>query len=630
MLLSVNGVNKQYGVDWILQNVALRLDAREKAALVGRNGCGKTTLLQIVTGQLEPDSGSVHLARGASIGYLRQDALADNEGTVFSVAESGLAHLREIHERLTELEAALAAGGSDADLEEYAMLAEHVSESDGYSMERDIKTVLARMGFQEDQYAQPVATLSGGEKTRLAIAKLLLLEPDLLILDEPTNHLDLAATEWLEAWIRAYHGAVLIVSHDRAFLENTVGTVVELRDAKTKSYPAGFRKYLQLRAEDMERQADLAARQRRQMDKLDEFVRRFINSQRTAQARGRQKLLNRLQAEAVSAPGRDRSMAAGFGDVSRSGDIVLECKGLAVGFPDETLIKSLGWTVTWQERWGVIGENGAGKSTLVKTLIGEQRPLGGTRKLGARVELGYFSQDSTDFDLTETPLEFVMAECALEAGPARDLLGRFLFEGDDVFKSIGSLSGGERNKLALAALVQLRPNLLVLDEPTNHLDMDSREALAGVLAEYKGTIVLVSHDRWFLGQVADHILDVRKTGPELYNGTFDEFRDRDKPKPKTRRPQPVVGQALSASVRPREVSKEIARVKKEIEDIEALISVQEEKVRKIELQLAEPPEGADIHALATSHTDAQANLARSMALWEELGTSLTDLQSQQG
>jgi ATP-binding cassette subfamily F protein 3 len=288
VLLSVSNVAKSFGVDHILTGVTFRLDAREKVALVGRNGAGKTTLLKIMTGQQEPDSGSVQLARGAKVGYLRQESQVDAGRTVLEEAEESVRSQLEMRDRLQKLELKLEQGEpSPEDLEEYALLHEHFMEAEGYSAERDIRVVLQRMGFTEDEFSKPTSKLSGGEKTRLALARLLLEEPDLLILDEPTNHLDLQATEWLESWIKGYHGAVLLVSHDRAFLDNTAERVILMRDGTVKSYPGPFEKYLALKAEEEERQAEVARKQELEIAKMDEYVRRFMNSQRTAQARGR-------------------------------------------------------------------------------------------------------------------------------------------------------------------------------------------------------------------------------------------------------------------------------------------------------------------------------------------------------
>jgi ATP-binding cassette subfamily F protein 3 len=300
VILSVNNVVKSYGVDIILDGASFRLDAREKVALVGRNGAGKTTLLKLITQQETPDTGSVNVARGVKIGYLRQEAQIDAGQTVLQAAENSRTHQLELQARLEELQALLDAGTATADdIEEYALVHEHFLSEEGYAAENDMKVVLQRMGFTPDEFDKPTEKLSGGERTRLAIAKILLEEPELLILDEPTNHLDLDATEWLEGWIKAYHGAVLLVSHDREFLENTAERVLELREGTVKAYPGPFAKYLELRREEDIRLAEVAKRQEQEIAKLDEFVRRFMNSQRTAQARGRLKIMERKIDEKV-------------------------------------------------------------------------------------------------------------------------------------------------------------------------------------------------------------------------------------------------------------------------------------------------------------------------------------------
>ena len=431
------------------------------------------------------------------------------------------------------MEVRLEAGQATPDeLEEYSLIHEHFMEAEGYSAERNLRVVLQKMGFTEDEYDKPTESLSGGEKTRLAIARLLLEEPDLLILDEPTNHLDLQATEWLEGWLRGYHGAVLLVSHDRAFLENAADRVLEMRNGQVRAYPGPFAKYLRLKAEDEERQDEVAKRQEMEIAKLDEFVRRFMNSQRTAEARGRLKLMNRLIQNKVEAPQRDKGMKAGFGESRRSGDVVATTERLTIGFDKAALLPPIDWTVRYGERWGIIGENGAGKSTLIRVVMGLLDPIEGKARLGSNVVAGYFSQDTADLDPEISPLDMMVYELDLKPAEARNLLARFLITGDDVYRPIRTLSGGEKNKLSLARLTHLNPNLLVLDEPTNHLDMDSREALAGVINEFTGTLVLISHDRWLLEQVTDHTLDVRRSGVVQYPGSYNDYKNRTERKGK--------------------------------------------------------------------------------------------------
>jgi ATP-binding cassette subfamily F protein 3 len=641
VLLSVSNLKKAYGPDEILRGVTFRMAAKEKVALVGRNGAGKTTLLRIITGAERPDSGGFQLARGAKLGYLRQEAAVDAGRTVLEEAQEGIRTQVELSARLTELEARLAETPSDEDLEEYALVHEHFLEAEGYSAENDVRVVLSKMGFDESEFDKPTSKLSGGEKTRLALARLLLEQPDVLILDEPTNHLDLQATEWLERWLVAYHGAVLLVSHDRAFLDATAERVLEMRDGAVTAWPGPFPKFLELKKEAELRQAIVAKRQAQEIAKLDEYVRRFMNSQRTAQARGRLKLMNRLIESQVQAPKNDKGMKAGFGDAKRSGEIAAETKKLALGFGDVVLFRELSWTVRYGERWGVIGENGAGKSTLMKVLLGLMPPLLGSAKLGAGVVAGYFSQDAEELDPEMSPLDLMVWECDLSPEDARNLLGRFLLEGDDVFRPIKTLSGGEKNKLSLARLTVLNPNLLILDEPTNHLDMASREALAEVLQEYKGTLILVSHDRWLLGQVTDRTLDVRRAGPLQYPGGYLEYRRKASSVPVVEKPRsssnpnnpPVLEMFVkpeAPAMTPRERSKEIARLEKLVGELEAQIGADEAELKEIEAALANLSPTADVFDLSRQHASVQESIASLMSAWEEHSTRLEALRSEHG
>ncbi|MBX7133119.1 MAG: ATP-binding cassette domain-containing protein [Fimbriimonadaceae bacterium] len=643
MLLNVVNVRKLFSADIVLDDVTFRLERHEKVALVGRNGAGKTTLLKILTGEYEPDGGSVSWERGLSIGYLSQQSRLDETRTVLEEAEAARAHLVEMEARLKELEAKLESNPSAEDLEEYSLLNEHFHLEGGYSAERDIHTVLKRMGFEESEFGKSVRKLSGGERTRLIIARLLLEEPDLLILDEPTNHLDLEATEWLESWIRGYGGAVLLVSHDRTFLQNVCQRVIEMRDGTVKSYQGPFDKYLQLRKEEDARLTIVAAKQQEEMAKLDEYVRRFMNSQRTAQARGRLKMLERMKAEAIQAPKDDKGMKAGFGKVQRTGDIVLEAKDLGMAFGEQQLFQHLDWVVRWGERWGVIGQNGAGKSTLVKILLGELSAVEGTAKLGSNVNHGYFSQDASTLDASLSPLQILNYELGMEAGPARNLLGRFLITGDDVFRPISTLSGGERNKMALAVLTAVNPNVLFLDEPTNHLDMASREALAEVLREYTGTLILVSHDRWLLEQVTNHTLDVRRPQAVVYPGSYGEYRAwrargmEELPKAKAKPSGPVANlgvkwrsQGAEPELTPRELSKEIARVEKLVATTEDSVSTLEAELEQLERTMASPPADADLFAMSTQHGELSKRIEQTIADWESHSRRLEELRAMQG
>ena len=631
MLLSVSNVKKAFGPDQILKGVTFRLDPRERVALVGRNGAGKTTLLKILTGQYGPDSGNVTLSRGAKVGYLKQEQPVTMGRTVLEEAQSGTEERHVLQIRMRELEEIIHGDKATADdLEEYALVHEHFLDSEGYSVERDVRTVLLRMGFEENEFDKQTSALSGGERTRLAIARLLLEEPDLLILDEPTNHLDLQATEWLEGWIRAYHGTILLVSHDRIFLEATAERVLDMNDGTVRAWPGPFAKFLALKEEDQERLAEVAKRQEQDIAKLDEFVRRFMNSQRTAQARGRLKLMDRLITEKVQVAKNDKQMAGGFGKTQRSGDIVLETKKLTVGFGSNVLIKELDWTVRFGDRWGVIGENGSGKSSLIQTCMNLIESLNGQHRLGSGVVAGYFTQDASDLDPEMSPIETLTMEDGMGVPEARTLLGRFLITGDDVYRPVKTLSGGEKNKLSLARLTNLNPNLLVLDEPTNHLDMASREALAGIMNEFPGTLILISHDRYLLGQVTTNTIDIKKSGAVQYPGSYPEYRASLNAK-KTSAPAAKVAAIVAAPVvptmSPRDISKAIERLKKEIDAAEHGVSMRESELVQLENRLANIGPKDDVAMLSKKHHEAKKDVATAMVLWEEKCTEMTKMEA---
>lgn len=617
-MLTVSRVGKSFGADVILEEVSFSAAKGSVTALVGRNGCGKTTLLRIIAGEEEADTGSVHLARGARVGYLRQIQDPEPGATVWDEVMRGKEELAALARRLAELEARL----SPDSLEEYSALQERFHDAEGYALDHDAASVLTRLGFEEADFRRPLVELSGGQATRAALARVLLAEPELVILDEPTNHLDMQAAEWLEAWVRGYHGTVLLVSHDRRFLEGVADSFVEVAQGKARQYPGDYAQFLRLRAADEERTAKVAAAQAAQAAKLDEYVRRFMDSQRTAQARGRLKQLEKLEAVRIETPKAERGIAAGFQAVRRSGDRVIECSGLQWGYDGVALGPALDWTVRIGERWGVVGENGAGKSTLARTVLGEQPPVAGSARLGSNVEVGYFSQDASDLDLKRTAVEHVVDEFLVSPGEARGLLARFLIVGDDALRPVGTLSGGERNKLVLALLTQRGPNLLVLDEPTNHLDMDSREALAAVLRDYKGTLALVSHDRWLLDEVTDHTLDVRRTGCTAFPGRFGEYWSRREAPQSTAMPTAVREAELSE----RELSKRIGAAQRALAEAEERVSRTEAELEDSEAQLAAAGPGDDLNGMGLRHEALRAAVQAAMAGWEaaelELGRLL--------
>lgn len=635
MLLDVQDLRKAYGGEIVLDRVSFRIEQGDKVALVGRNGCGKTTLIRLLVGEEEPDGGRIVRARGLRLGYLRQIDPLGEALTVRQAAEQARAELIALRDRMEALARQLDGNPSDEDLAEYARLAEHFAAEGGYAVENELTVVLRRMGFDECEFDKPVGALSGGERTRLGIARLLLEEPDLLILDEPTNHLDLEATEWLEGWLRSYRGAVLFVSHDRRFLEAVARRVLELADGRVTAYPGPFEKYLALRAEARRRAADLAALQQAEIERLEDYVRRFINSQRTAQARGRLKRLEKLRAQALRAPGNVPDMRARFGPVRRSGDLALEVEGLSVRYGNRTLLHGLNWKVRWGERWGVIGANGAGKSTLARCLLGLVEPSAGRVRLGANVDVGYFAQDAGTLPPDRTPVEILGDLVGLREEEARKLLGRFLLSGEDALRPVRTLSGGERNKLQLALLAYQAPNLLVLDEPTNHLDRESREKLAEALSEYAGTLILVSHDRWLLETTTDFTLDVRADGCVVFPGSFDEYAAHRRtaataPRPDPPRASSGAGPDSAAAgpppLSPRELSKEIARLQKEVRKAEERVHELEAALRDLQDSMMRPE--ADHRALSERYRDVEAELDAALRAWADLAEELDAREAQ--
>ncbi len=650
MLVSLSDVSIAFQGEPILEKVSFKIERKERVALVGRNGTGKTTILKLILGELRPDQGSVSVAAGAKIGYLRQMTPVNESHSVIEEVLGARASHLEMKQRIDRLELAAVRSQLDSEeAEELALLHQRYLEAEGYLAEQQIEFVLKRMGFAESEFQRPVAQLSGGERTRLALARLLLEEPDLLILDEPTNHLDLSALEFLESWLLTFKGSVLTVSHDRKFLDAIAERVISLENLTVTAYPGPFAKFLQLRQEARDRQAILAKKQEQEIAKLDEYVRRFMNSQRTSQARGRLKMMNRLIASKVEGPSMERGIKGGLKASHRSGQIVVETQKLTIGYPNLILGQNLTWTVQNGERWGIIGENGSGKSTLIKTILGKQPALQGTARIGANVQCGYFSQDAVEFDEDQSPLDLLVWENDLSPAEARNVLGRFLITGDDVYRPIKTLSGGERNKLSLAQLTVISPNLLILDEPTNHLDMDSRDALADILRDYDGTLLVISHDRWLLEQVCDRTMEITSQGIVTFPGGFTDYwrkrhmaaiptKDRGthvkEPAGSSSKagkgPKNSPSETQELPLSPREVSKEIARMERELVLAEENVTQLESDLALIESKLESAGPTDDVLSLSIEHGRVSEQIEGALAVWQEVASNLEELQARQG
>lgn len=535
-ILTASKITRSFGAEDIFWNVSVSIPHEAKIALVGPNGAGKTTLIRILIGQDSPSSGEIHQARGLTIGYLPQEAeyaFDDGRQTVWDEMLTVFAALRAQEQTLRVMEAQMGASDAPADIiERYGVALDRFEHAGGYEYELRMRQVLEGLGFTAADSQMPIAHLSGGQKTRALLAKLLLRSPDLLVLDEPTNHLDIQAIEWLESQLVHWPGALLIVSHDRYFLDQVVNRVWELDFGGVESYRGNYSAYVQQRAERAARRLAEYKSQQAFIAKEGEFIRRHLAGQRTKEAQGRRKRLERLKRDRLLArPVENRTLKLRFGAARRSGDIILQTNELVVGYSsDAPLFKASDIDFRRTECAALIGPNGTGKTTFLKTVLGQLPPLGGKLRLGASLEIGYFAQVHDDLNMESTVLDELLARHAMFNSEARNYLARFLFIGDDVLKMVGSLSGGERGRLALALLMRQNTNLLLLDEPSNHLDIPSQEVLETVLREFDGTILLVSHDRYLVSRLASQIWMLEGEHLHVFEGGYDEYlsvRERD-------------------------------------------------------------------------------------------------------
>ena len=507
-ILTAHHLSKYFGGQDVFAEVNLAINADDRIALVGPNGQGKTTLLRILAGLELPSSGQVQTAKGLHLGYLEQHpSLISKEGTVLALALSAFAALREQESHLHHLEKSLA---QEADpvrheelLQKYGEAQAEFEHAGGYNYEQTIAQVLTGLGFEREDYDTPLTQLSGGQQSRAHLARLLLEQPDLLLLDEPTNHLDLAAVEWLENYLQSWPGALVVVAHDRYFLDKVATRVWEMSFGAVEVYRGNFSHYVQQRADRFERRQKEYEAQQEFIAKEEDFIRRNLAGQRTKEAKGRRKRLERMAL--AERPLEHKKLNLPLQAALRSGDLVLLTFDLVVGYPDgEPLFTCPDIEIRRGQRVALLGPNGAGKTTFIKTILGQVAPKDGTVRLGAGVEIGYFAQTHASLNMDASVLDEILSVQNLPIAEARNYLGRFLFSGDDVFKPISVLSGGERSRVALAKLTLTGANFLILDEPTNHLDIPSQEILEDVLHNFNGTILLVSHDRYFIDALATH------------------------------------------------------------------------------------------------------------------------------
>jgi len=629
-ILVAERIAKSFGPDDIFEEISCTVARGDRIALVGRNGTGKTTLLRILAGLEEPTEGRVHRARGLRIGFLPQGARLAGERTLWQEMMTAFAALRGMEARLHELEAQMAdPARAEAALEAYAPLRDRFEAQGGYDYEHRARHVLMGLGFAVAEHDVPVSHLSGGQQTRALLARLLLESPDLLLLDEPTNHLDLQAIEWLEGYLCSWAGTVVLVAHDRYFMDRVVRKVWELAFGRLEKFNGDYSHYVQQREERYERRLKEYRAQEAFIAKEEEFIRRYMAGQRTRQAQGRLKRLERFKRDQRQAqPREERTIALRFQAPLRSGDKVVWSQDLVVGYdPAAPLFRCPDLDLRRGECVALLGPNGSGKTTFLKTLLGEVQPLAGYARLGASLKLGYFAQVHADLDPEKSVLDTILDVKNLPLAEARSFLARFLFGGDDVFKPIAVLSGGERSRVALAKLVLQRANFLLLDEPTNHLDIASQEVLQAVLDEFGGTVLLVTHDRYLVDRLATQlwIIDGNRRILKVFQGTWDEYvavRDQEKEAAEAR----PVREKWSADQR--QARRQGQRARREAEARQQRVAQLEAEIQRLEAELealqgeiaaaSEAQQSMRLHELGTLYGEIERQLQQQLDLWAEL------------
>lgn len=589
MLFRLDDVYKSYGATEVLGGVTFQINPGERVGLVGRNGAGKTTIFRLVTGREETDRGEVVLLRGLRIGLLEQQPTFAGETSVRDEALSVFIEMRAMEEGMTHLEHAMseAAGAAlDEAMHSYSDLRHAYEIAGGFSYHARAETVLAGLGFRNEEQTKLAEQLSGGQKGRLALAKLLLSEPDVLLLDEPTNHLDVNAVEWLEDFLSEYKPAFVIISHDRFLLDRTAAKIIEIENGRSAVYSGNYSAYTKQREERRLAATRQYEEQQETIARTEDFIRRNIAGQKTKQAKSRRNMLERM--ERVEAVRNQRVGDFRLQSVARAGDNVLAVADLSIGYGTDALASDISFLLRRGERIGIIGPNGSGKTTFLKTILGELRSISGGLTWGANVHIDYFDQELSTIDLRSTVIEEIAA-VAPRASTAemRSYLAKFLFSGDDILKSVGALSGGEQSRLALAKLIYSRANVLVMDEPTNHLDIPSREALERALAQYTGTIIMVSHDRYFLDKLATEILHFDNGVATYHTGSYSDFYAVHHLRHTTGDKQPAKPRTASRLKKPRS----IARPKQHLrspEEIESQIHLLEDELAGLSEELSNP------------------------------------------
>ena len=637
IVLQVNQVTKSFNGEDILTNVKLEVQDRDRVALVGRNGAGKSTLLKIIAGEMSHDSGDIIMPKNIRLGYLEQHAGLESKLSIWEEMKSIFSYLIDSEKELRSLESQMADPSVYEDTEAYARVAATYdelqlafNEAGGYRFESDIRSILHGMQFFPEDYDKPVQALSGGQKTRLALAKMLLSKPDLLILDEPTNHLDIATLNFLENYLKNYSGAILIVSHDRYFLDQVVNFVYEVSRHNVTRYVGNYSSYLDQKAKNYEREKKLYERQQEEKAKLEDFVNKNLaRASTTKMAQSRRKVIEKT--DWMDSPdGDEKSANFGFTIDRPSGNDVLRLEEVSVGYPNKTVSSNISFSVYKQDRIALVGPNGVGKSTLLKTIMKQLDNADGKIQYGTNVQFGYYDQEQAALAGNKTVLQELWDEWPMmNERDVRTVLGRFLFSGDDVQKTVSTLSGGEKARLALAKLMLLKANTLVLDEPTNHLDLDSKEVLENALLEFPGTILFVSHDRYFINRIATKVIELSNDNAALFLGDYDYYLEKKEELEEialenATNVEKAIVVKTSTSTIDKEAKKKERQLRRQLEELESQIPVVDLEVASIEEKLCDPEIFQDHEAVQK----LQLELDSLKAKQDELSNEWLDLQEQ--
>jgi len=602
IILACDDISKSYGIDLILDKITFSVAEGARMGVVGPNGSGKTTLFRIITGSISPDSGSVYKAKGATIGHLEQNSSVESDLVVWDELLKVYEPVLEMEKRIRSLELEISRHEDTSTLEykrladEYAGLLEEFEAKNGYSYESLMRGVLTGLGFSQDEYRKPVSHLSGGQKARVAMARLLLQKPEILLLDEPTNYLDLDSVQWLEDFLKGYDGTVIIISHDRYFLDRVCDSILEIENHKGQVFAGNYTEYHRKKRLQVELQEKEYRQQQKEIERQEAIIRRYRSYNREKSIRAaesREKALARMTL--VEKPVYTEDIRMTFKAKNHCGRDVLSVEGLSMAFGNNCLFENVSFRMEKGDRVGIIGANGTGKTTLFRLLLGKLKPLHGEIRFGTGVDIGYYDQEQTSLDPANTLIdELSSAFPHLTTGEIRNALALFLFRGDDVFKPIGSLSGGERGRVILAKLMLAQNNFLLLDEPTNHLDMASKEVLENALSGYDGSILVISHDRYFLNKIADRILVLENMSVTEYQGNYDDYIAKKAYLEELKRLEAEKVPALTRTALKEQRKKEqLDRQKKKafkqlLSDLEEAIKTLEQEVKKLEAEMCSP------------------------------------------